>query len=382
MVFFFGFFFYILIVSWLVYKVPLINQGRNYRKDQFFIISTLGILLLLSCLRDISVGNDTSSYFDLFYYYGDLLYTSDVSSEGELWRDSRESGYRTLNYLVLRFTDNYQFFLSVVACFSYFVAIRFIRKYSSNVGLSCVLFFLMFYGAYTNLFRQVLAMSIVLLAFDWLNREKYLLFGIAVLFAAFLFHKTVLVSLLLIPMAMFRGRKLLFGIVGLFIVALVALGKIPAFASLLGITSSYMDKTSGISILFSAIVNIAFFLTFLYLRQGEKDMEQKEAITRLNPRVAGNLISWTPYVCLLISVVAFAVPVATRFELYFRFFYLILFPEMLRRSNVSESNKRFVINMLIFTLLVYIAGIISYRPEWVTEYNYRFFWETNNDFEL
>lgn len=377
MVLLFGFFFYMMIASWAIYKTPLIYQERSYRKeDQLYITITLGILLLMACLRGMSVGNDTSSYYAMFRYYGGLTSTTDMSLARILWLDNMELGYRTLNYLVHRLTDNYQVFLSIVACFSYAVAIRFIKRYSSNVSLSCVLFFLIFYGTYMNLFRQVLAMSIVLLAFDWLNREKYLRFGIAVIFIAMLFHKTAIIALLLIPMAMVRGRRLFFWIAGLIAAVLVAMGRIPAIVALLGITSSYTSQTSGISILFSAIMNTAYFLTFLFLRQGEWDTDPEETLTKLNPTVAKNLISWIPYVCLLISVVAFAIPTATRFELYFTVFYLILIPDMLQRSTVSEGNKRVVINILIFALLVYITGRIIYRPEWVTEYSYKFFWQS------
>lgn len=371
----FGFYIYMMVTSWAVYKVPLIYQGRHYRRDRLYITITLGILLLMTCLRGMSVGNDTSSYYAMFRYYGGLTNTTDMSLARILWLDNMEIGYRTLNYLVHRITDNYQIFLSIVACFSYVVVIRFIKRYSSNVSLSCVLFFLIFYGAYMNLFRQVLAMSIVLLAFDWLNREKYLRFGIAVFFIAVLFHRTAIVALLLIPMAMFRGQKLLFWIAGAIAVVLVAFGRIPAIVALLEITSSYTSQTSGISIMFSTVMNSAYLLVFLFLRQGECDVDQEVFFTKLNPAIAKNLISWIPYVCLLISVVAFAIPVATRVELYFTIFYLILLPEMLHRSTVSNSNKQIVVAILIFALLVNITGRIIYRPEWVTEYNYTFFWQ-------
>ena len=370
----FGIYCYMMVASWAVYKVPLIHQERNYRRDQFYLTITLGILLLMACLRGMSVGNDTSSYYAMFRYYGGLTNTTDMSLARILWLDNMELGYRTLNYLVHRITDNYQIFLSIVSCFSYFVVIRFIKRYSSNVSLSCVLFFLMFYGTYMNLFRQVLAMSIVLLAYDWLNREKYIRFGIAVIFIAVLFHRTAIVALLLIPMAIFKGRKLLFSIAGVIAVALVVLGRIPVIASLLGISTHYTSQTSGIGILFSALMSSAF-LAFLFLRQGEWDADYEDSLIKLNPTVSKNLISWIPYVCLLISIMAFAIPAATRFELYFTIFYLILLPEMLRRSTVSDSNKRVVIGMLIFALLVYVAGRIIYRPEWVTEYNYKFFWQ-------
>lgn len=375
MILIFGFYIYMMIAALVIYKVPLIFQVRNYKRDQLYITITLGILLVLSCLRGISVGNDTSSYYTMFRYYGGLENTTDMSLARILWLNNMELGYRILNYLVHKITDNYQVFISIVSCFSYFVVIRFIKRYSSNIGLSCVLFFLMFYGTYMNLFRQVLAMSIVLMAFDWLNREKYVKFGLAVFFISVFFHRTSIVALLLIPMAKFRGRKLLFWIAGVIATVLVLLGRIPALVALFGIKSSYISQTSGISILFSAIMNTAFFLTFWFLRQREWNMEGEELLTKLNPTVAKNLISWIPYVCLLISIVAFALPVATRFEYYFTVFYLILFPEMLRISAVSDSNKRIVIGMLIFALLVYVTGRIIYRPEWVTEYNYKFFWQ-------
>ena len=110
----YGFWFYMMVASWGVYKVPLIYQRRNYKRDQFYITITLGVLLLMACLRGMSVGNDTSSYYAMFRYYGGFANTAEMSLARILWLDNMELGYRTLNYLVHRITDNYQVFLSSV----------------------------------------------------------------------------------------------------------------------------------------------------------------------------------------------------------------------------------------------------------------------------
>lgn len=368
-------FFSFLLLSWAIYKVKLVYQIGSSEQNRLFLVTCLGYLTILACFRGMNVGNDTRSYYNLFLFYTGQGTVQNISSAGLRWMSNIEIGYRLLNKYFGTIWHNYQAFISAIAIVSYLVLGRFVKKYSSNVALSVILMFLMFYSSYMNLLRQIIALSIVLLAFDALNAKKAFRFVIGVLVATILFHHSAIICLLLLPMSKSKCSKK-FAYLSVAIAALVvAFGRIPAIISFLNITTGYTDVAAGSSIVFSIIKNFAALLFSWYLTNIRSSSTLPDTNnSELNPKISDNLISWIPFICLLISVCALGMPVATRFELYFEIFLIVLIPRMITTSARMPSNIRVVVNTLLLTLLIYNAGKIVYRPEWVTEFSYYPFW--------
>lgn len=369
-------FFSFLLLSWAIYKVKLVYQIGSSEQNRLFLVMCLGYLTVLACFRGMNVGNDTRSYYNLFLFYTTGQGTvRDISSAGLRWMSNIEIGYRLLNKYFGAICHNYQVFISFIAIISYWVLGRFIRKYSSNAALSAILVFLMFYSSYMNLLRQMIALSIVLLAFDALNKNKNSCFIISVLAATILFHRSAIICLLLLPMSRGKCSKK-FVYISIAITALiVSLGQIPAVISAFNITTSYTEISAGSGVVFSIIKNFAVLMFSWYLTNTRfTNTSNRRSDSELNPEIADNLISWIPLICLLISVCALGMPIATRFELYFNIFLIVLIPRMITTSTRMPSNIRVVVNILLLTLLIYNAGKIIYRPEWVTEFSYDPFW--------
>lgn len=368
-------FFSFLLLSWAIYKVKLVHQIGSSEQNRLFLVMCLGYLTVLACFRGMNVGNDTRSYYNLFLFYTGQRTVQNISSDGFRWMSNIEIGYRLLNKYFGVMCRNYQVFVSIIAIASYWILGRFVKKYSSNAALSVMLVFLMFYSAYMNLLRQMLALSIVLIAFDALNTNKTFRFAISVLVATILFHHSAIICLLLLPMSKCKCSKKLVSISVTIAALIVAFGQIPAIMSFLNITTEYTKISAGSSIVFSIIKNFAVLLFSWYLT----NMRFTNTLTatsnsELNSEIADNLISWIPLTCLLISICALGIPVATRFELYFEMFLVVLIPRMITISTRMASNIRVSVNVLLITLLIYNAGQIAYRPEWVTEFSYLPFW--------
>lgn len=368
-------FFSFLLLSWAIYKVKLVYQIGSSEQNRLFLVMCLGYLTVLACFRGMNVGNDTRSYYNLFLFYTGQGTVQNISSAGLRWMSNIEIGYRLLNKYFGTIWRNYQAFISAIAIVSYLVLGRFVKKYSSNVALSVILMFLMFYSSYMNLLRQIIALSIVLLAFDALNAKKTFRFIISVLVATILFHHSAIICLLLLPMSKSKCSKKLAYFSVAMAALVVAFGRIPAIISFLNITTGYTDVAAGSSIVFSIIKNFAVLLFSWYLTNIRSSSTLSDTNNNeLNPEISDNLISWIPFICLLISVCALGMPVATRFELYFEIFLIVLIPRMITTSARMPSNIRVVVNTLLLTLLIYNAGKIVYRPEWVTEFSYYPFW--------
>ena len=368
-------FFLFLLLSWAIYKVKLVYQIGSSEQNRLFLVICLGYLTVLACFRGMNVGNDTRSYYNLFLFYTGQGTVQNISSAGSRWMSNIEIGYRLLNKYFGTIWHNYQAFISAIAIVSYLVLGRFVKKYSSNVALSVILMFLMFYSSYMNLLRQIIALSIVLLAFDALNAKKTFRFVIGVLVATILFHHSATICLLLLPMSKSKCSKKLAYLSVAIAALVVAFGRIPTIISFLNITTGYTDVAAGSSIVFSIIKNFAVLLFSWYLTNIRSSSTLPDTNnSELNPEISDNLISWIPFICLLISVCALGMPVATRFELYFEIFLIVLIPRMITTSARMPSNIRVVVNTLLLTLLIYNAGKIVYRPEWVTEFSYYPFW--------
>ncbi len=375
MILLFSVFFFLLIYSWMVYRKKLVYQSGSKTQNRSYLVGGIGLLVFLACFRGMNVGNDTFSYYKLFYFYTGQGTLQKVSAAGAEWMNSIEMGYQLLNKLVGLVTDNYQIFISIISIFCYAVLARFIEKYSLNTALSVILVFLMFYGAYMNLLRQVLALSVVLIFFDALNKNKPVWFTIGVLLATVLFHRSAIICLLFLPMSRYQCEKgfMLFsaGVAGIAVLR----GWIPRILSLIGISTGYTSVVAGSSIIFAIIKNVCVFLFSWYLLNGRwKEDCHSLPKSDLNPIIADNLMSWIPFVCLLLSIGALALPVATRFELYFSVFLVVFIPRMVGQSLRKSSNIRIALAGLLIILILYNAGKIVYRPEWTTEFQYYFFW--------
>lgn len=370
MLFFLGLFFYIVIVSLVVYKRKLPYQQRG-AGDKLFICLTMGVLMILTCLRGIDVGNDTKSYYYIFNFAKNQARLDDMSVECFAWLSSMEIGYRLLERVVLFLTDNYQIFICTIAVVSYYVITKFIYCYSSNIVISVILFYLLFWGDYVNLLRQVLALSLILIAIHELKNNHKILFYLLVIVAS-AFHTSAFFAfgyLLLVYVRPTRSNKIKLLAIA---VVLGLFGQITNIMSSLGIVTSYANVESGWSNYYQILRNVLLCGTVCFMKRG-LDTECFPQEGTLSVR----LEDWIPSVCLALSVIAIGLPIITRVELYYSILLLIVLPKYFTKKWIIETNKGIVLWFIFIVLILIVAGTIVFRPEWVTEYEYHFFWNNH-----
>ena len=379
MIFFFSVLLYLLLLSIFVYRKHLIYQTRC-KKDYVFLILSMGVLLLLTCLRGMKVGNDTQSYAHMFNYMARTVSKSTMSMEHIDWLNGIEKGYQFIEKLILVITGNYQIFISIVAVISYAILVKFLKAYSPNLAISVILFYLMFWGDYVNLLRQVLAISLVVLAIQRLNKRHVIGFIMLILIAS-LFHKTAFVALgyiLLFYVDPSKSRKLtvLCG------AALLGFGgRITGLLSFLKIETSYSTISAGTSIYMSIVKNLLLLGIILFMNNNVARDDDELGDINVEMGVANEIElvdvrvkEWIPVICLAISILALGAPVFTRLDLYYSIMLLIIIPDYFQKKWYIETNKSIVLWTTILILVTFTVGTIIYRPEWVTEYNYYFFW--------
>lgn len=361
---------YFLIVQLLVYKRSIAKCYSVYGNKNLFVFLTMGLLLALTCLRSLDTGNDTVSYYYLFEHYkGD---SQIYSSEALLWMDSYvDIGYRFINRLFSKISGNYQLFISFVAIFMYTIVNKYIKKYSSNCVLSVFLFFLMFFHVYLNLLRQAIAISIILMGIQYLFDKKNMRFAFVVCMAA-LFHKTALIALLLIPIAHKKHFSVKKSIVVILIsILIVYSGVVGKLLGIIGYSGKYIYEERGLSTYAGIAISSIVFLLMLFLN---RRMISTDTVLDGGDDFYRRFYIRIPVVQVIISIASLALPIFYRCEYYFTIFYLTGIPYFLMNNNDLDSNKKIITRVLLIAYITYICGILIWRPEWYTEFQYHFFW--------
>ena len=172
----------------LVWAALLCFRKPSKPKNLIFIMLAFSQLFLLSAFR-YDIGFDYQMYAVGF-------------------RNMTEAGFETLTYKdwetgFIVFTKllglipgmDYQWYMIVLSVIAILPAAIFIYKNSEMPWLSTVLYVNMFMFFMTmNFLRQMIAVSLVMLAWHFMKRNKFIIFALIILLA-FFFHQTVIVMI-------------------------------------------------------------------------------------------------------------------------------------------------------------------------------------------
>lgn len=155
-------------------------------KQSAFLVLSFIVLFVLMAYKDLSVGTDTLTYEYLFriYHFG-----------GEQLSGEIEPLWGALNEIIIKFGGNFRYLL-IVSSLAILLPIFIVaKKYSMNPMLTVFLYYSLYFYLYAfNITRQAVAVSICLLALNWLVREKKFLYLIAILIAS-QFHLSAYIML-------------------------------------------------------------------------------------------------------------------------------------------------------------------------------------------
>ena len=339
---------------------------------QLFLVTTFSLLALILGLRGINVGEDTAHYIDVFEKCQNIswqtIFTSGTDVVYEtVWEVDRsmEVGYIALNKLIRIFTSNAQWLIFIISGSTCLLMAKFIYENSSAVFFSTYIYICeSLYMNSFNLMRQMFALAIGLQAYTALknhNNRRGCIMAIIYIIIAFLFHKSIIVMLLLIPLWKIKRvhKTLKYVIIGsvLFPFSISILSKIVSIIiprySLYFTTNYWESNIGGIVILW--IIEI-FICLFIYFRKSSR--KNKETFI---------IVSCTA-IYLALEIVGLQITAFTRISLYFRSFLILLFPSFTKCLNSKSKNIYKVGIMLLMTLL-----FISYAS--TPARIYHFFWQ-------
>lgn len=199
---------FIFLAIYLILINVIIPERKRMRRSIWSALGFVMVLALRSPYCGLDVTGTTSvilpnSYGGRFlnmpnYSFWDIFH--DPSSIG----GHMEIGWLVLNKVISLFTNDLQVFLVIIAILQFIPIAYVLGKYSCNVTLSFFVFACLgFYIHYFSGIRQMLAVSIIVLAFDQLYQKRYIWFVVIVLIASTI-HSSSVLFLLVWPLSLIR----------------------------------------------------------------------------------------------------------------------------------------------------------------------------------
>lgn len=256
-------------------------------------------------------------------------------------------GWKCLSKFVWFLWPNPKSLLAVVSLISVAAAAHFIYRHSSDPLLSYFIYICMGIWGYSFLvFRQSIAISICMIAYDYLKDRDYRKSCIAVLLAS-LFHETAIVLLVAVPFSILtRGDKRKIAVECTCIIAFTLFYK-PLLSFLLSIfrngwlyeVSTEVDGFGHLALLTAAVIGCYML-----------DRGNREAIFQKNIEVAA-----------LIQVLSLHFPLLVRLVHYFDLSMMVAIPSLV----VAQKDRR-------IRLLIYVGVIALFFWIYAFSMNYGF----------
>lgn len=347
-------FMFVAVMLSIIIPNKTINKDKFQDRSKKYYCLILGLLLFfIAALRATSVGVDSMQYTNHFYR---IQFMSVVDI---LHNYTKEPVFYFLIKIITVFSTNFQWMFTIIGGAYAFAISRFIYKYSKNPMVSFIMLIPMMYFAFslTGL-RQTMAISIILLSYDYIIRKHLFKFVFTVIIAS-LFHQSALLFLpaYFISNKSFNNKKVLVGILAVPIVFVLR----PLLVSLV---QNLMYETYSISLDQGAGGWTTLFVYFLIILVSV--VFSKQIQNEYFPFFLKMM-----YVGALIQMFVPLQPNIFRVSMYYNIASIILIPDILKTQK--DKFSKLVAYSLFFILMGIQYYVFTYYAAGVQPY--KFFWQ-------
>lgn len=338
-----------LIVFWRLYFAQ--KKLPNARKYYCGVVALQWILV--SGLRDWSIGTDTYNYRNMFEAAKATAWRTVFENVfGYSLQDTlgRDPGYTIFTKLFQLFSGSYQLFLIAIAVLFMSLMAVWIYKNSASPCTSFILFSTLFYSFYAITgHRQTIATALVVfLGYELIKKRKFWSF-MAVAFVAFLIHKS---SLAMVPLYFIAKLPVTLGYMFLCVAAVVliaVLGKrlYGPVALWIGYGEQYIDYAEGGAELYATLLVLLCVVIWLLYPGFKNRRKDAPLLFHIN---AMTLISGL----LVIQNQSFM-----RIQQYFSLFLMITIPEII---NTVKREYRLLVYLLFGSVMAFY--LIRNNPQY------------------
>lgn len=359
--------FFVVILLIFIYEKNILKSKRI---SLFFLIFSIFLLSIFAGGRGENIGTDIRFYV-IQEFSNNLTY---FSFDDFVRYHVLETGYEFLSFIVSRFSSDIHwvhFLNALCGLVGIYIGIYyFSRKYVISFCFCFCLYLLQKYNMSFNLIRQFIAVSLVFCSVPALLEKKYLLYFLISLIA-FSFHRSAIITIILLPLYIslryLLNNKLYFLFSIYMVVMIVCTYATPFiinFALQNGILpshfsdnlSSYSIETGGIYLALSKLIPLILIL--LSFRKMNTDMKVLAIFC---------LISF------LLSIVRMDFGAAGRLLYYFDIFFIVMIPVSIHLIS-SKKIDRFILSFLsvlyYFFIWIYSYPISNYGETFPYEWTW------------
>lgn len=338
---------YIVVFCLSAFFAYLAQRFEN-KKILTIIFSIIAILIpsILAGVRDLTIGTDIGVYGKTFF--NRAVISNSFQEYSKICET--EVGYRLVNYIVSRFTNNVNIFLFILE----FIIIGIVyiafyqRRKDTPIWLCMLCYLFLFYNRLLNLLRQGIALSIIIYSYKYLDKNELKKYLIAVIIAT-LFHTTAIFAITLYFIKIVsksKSRKALIPIISMVILVLIlGYGKILSFLIYnIGIVSTryaiYLPSANFSFNLVETLVLCFFVILAIVFSKKVNKLNQNNMLYIL--------IGFFGIILTQLSGVA---DYADRIAFYYTGIYPIMLasiPQNVGKNKIDKFTLNYVIIMLFF----------------------------------
>ncbi len=329
-------------------------EKRNKRALAFFFF----LFTILVMLRHESVGSDTGNYIYFFEIFSKM-------SWGEVGKNFLEYGFSYFNKIVSLFSREPHFFLAIVALATSVMMYPTYKRLCIDSSLTIVLFctmstfFMMFSGI-----RQMLAIGIGFIAYEFTRKKKLIPFFLAVCLAI-TFHTSAFILAFMYPIYHAKiTKKGLYAVVPALAVVFVFNKQIFSVLALVLEKYTEYDVSMTQTGAYTMLILFAVFTVFVFLIPNESLLDDETIGLR-------NIL----LLSLALQMFAPLHTIAMRMNYYYIIFIPLLLPKIIEyRSKRWEQVAVVSRHIMVVFFLMYFF-IKAYGGGNLKVFPYHFFWE-------
>lgn len=352
--------FYINTLSFLLvlkYAFNLMGKDNEKKADRIYLFISSAILAFITGFRGKYVGADTMGYIRNFLKMDDYTWGYALSEKSGRF----EIGYKFFTKLSGFFTDSENVFLLIVAVLFAVCLGIYIDKNSKNRFLSILLYYTVSgFSFQLSGIRQVCAMAIVLVSFEFIKERKLWKFLGAVLIAS-LFHKS---SISVLPMYFIAYIKMNFKNFLVFLTSgiLMWIFRQPFldFANkVLGYDVSAIGFEGG-AIYVVLMYAITIFVSYIYMNWLKN--QDKNNVVFFN----------ITFFSFFVYILRYFVQIAERVSFYYQFAFIILLPNIVEAIEDKKTRRFIKTGVVVLACFLFCYRCIRGMN---STHHYYFFWQ-------
>lgn len=344
-----------LIIVWGFFLIH-VNPSKEKKKVYCIIVAVQWILL--SGLRDYSVGNDTYEYQKAFNSGLNQSWKSVIANCWDyLFNDLevKDPGYYFVQKVFQVFFDDYRLWLFFIAILFTGLMARWIYKYSAMPDISFIIYSVLFFSFYSVTgHRQTIATALIFfLGYEYAKKRQFVKFAI-IAFIAFMIHKSSLVFIMYYFLASINitAGYVVFMLSSSAIVAVLGKRLYEPIATLLGFADESINYEGGGAETYATVLVLLCVVTFVFYPWISRQRTDFKNIYNLM------------FLTLMTTLLVYQNQSFMRVQQYFSLVIMVVVPELIQ---AIDKNYR------VFAYLGVVCFLVAYFIRLQPRYQFFFF---------